>query len=250
MNTTQLCLIVLMLAAGVIGGTANHLTRAHGGDEPVSYAGNLVVSVMAAFITPLFLSLAKSTLLDGLSAAGLTGPRPNADVFVFFGFCLVAAFSARVFVRNLTETVLNLTRSQQRLTAKVDDLEGDVGEIEGELEPSVDEDAAEALAPDLAPSAVPPPLPLPLPLNKHHILQALVSRPFTWRSVAGVRKEVGLSRETATRALEELVQSQLVDKKPSKSGAWLYRITAGGRAALGLQPFIEGPARPPAGTRS
>jgi hypothetical protein len=242
MNEAQFWLIGVMLAAGLIGGTANHLTRADGGDEPVSFTGNLVVSVMAAFITPLFLSLAKSTLLDGLSAGGLTGPRANADVFVFFGFCLVAAFSARVFVRNLTETVLNLTRSQQRLKAKVDDLEGDVGEIEGELEPTINEEAAEALISDIAP----PPSSLTLPLNKHHILQALVSRPFTWRSVAGVRKEVGLSRETATGALEELVQSQLVDKRPSKSGAWLYRITAGGRAALGLQPT---PLTGPTGTQ-
>jgi len=64
-------------------------------------------------------------------------------------------------------------------------------------------------------------------------LKALANGAFVWRSVSKMAKELGLSRETMEKVLNELVASELVDSKTVESGHRLYRITALGKLRLG-----------------
>jgi len=233
-------LVLLMTVAGFAGGLANHLsgTGTENGEPSSSriFATNMLISLVAAFTTPLFLSLAKSSLVADLLKTAGPGQLFSADIFIFFGFCLVAAFSARVFVQNLTNVVLNLKREQKALRSEVEVIESDVTDLNAEIQSAPDASAGTDETP--APSSKRFVASTGLEPQEHYMLMALVSRPFTWRSVAGVRKELGLSRETAALVLEGLVARQLVDSKPSRSsGNSLYRITAAGRAALGLSPL-------------
>lgn len=240
---------IAMLLAGAIGGTARHLLRnlASGRDNPeTSYVADLLLGATASLITPLFLSLAKSNIIGNFVSA-YEQHRVTDDLPVFFGFCLVAAFSAKSFVSNVTDLVLNMRKQQNELKEEVNDLEGDVQEISRHVEPIGDEpspeeeeEAERKTGESERASEGGPPLGAAvgesLSPNQRQMLHALANSRFTWRSVAGVRKDAGLSRETAVAVLNDLISREFADRKPSKSGDWLYRITAAGRSAIRL-PF-------------
>lgn len=185
------------------------------------YVAPFALGVIAAFATPLFLSLAESQLVERLIRSHPTYAAD--DIFVFGGFCLIAALSSRVFLDRLTEQLLSLQREVKALEKKTDEIDEEQEAIQETIadSPAQTGSAAEPSA-DGSPARPQPKISLPV----HDVLRTLQARPTVWRSIGGLRKETNLSRETAGRLLDELVELGLADTKVgSSTGNRLYRAT-------------------------
>ncbi|HEX8197416.1 MAG TPA: YEATS-associated helix-containing protein [Pyrinomonadaceae bacterium] len=94
-----LILIAIMLASGSLGGLVNYyLTRLENPSQ-LSLRESLVVGIAASFLVPLFLQMGSSNLLQ----EGVSKPL---ELFVFAGFCLIAAISSKAFIRTISEKIL------------------------------------------------------------------------------------------------------------------------------------------------
>lgn len=226
----------LMVAAGVLGGVGNSLNAITIGDNSdgtnspwATLASNTVMGIIAAFVTPLFLSLAKSDILSAIIAKYRTSGQLDSDAYVFFGFCLVAAFSSRLFMRSLTEKVLRLEENVSNLDSKAEELADQQDAIEENVE-SLQEKAPPEPSPPKAELHGPAHEPTPLEIR---ILRAFMARPTLWRSIVGIRQDANLPTAITERKLQKLEIEEFVrSKTSSKTGRALYQITAAGRMAL------------------
>ena len=93
-------LLLIMVAAGVLGGAANYFisdkNRGNGAKEFSKYT---VLGVVAALTVPLFLNMISSDLLASAKS------RP-IDLFVFGGFCLLFVLFSRRFVESAMAKLL------------------------------------------------------------------------------------------------------------------------------------------------
>jgi uncharacterized membrane protein len=92
-------LVGVMLAAGVLGGTVNHVTQETNAPRTTLLRA-LLVGATASFLVPLFLNTISSSLLDDVR-------NDPSRLLVFAGLCLVAAVSSRVFTRTTSDQILN-----------------------------------------------------------------------------------------------------------------------------------------------
>ena len=91
----------IMVAAGVLGGTANYFMAERSADfsikEMVKY---MVLGTVAALMVPLFLNMISSNLLS------VAKSRP-IDLFVFGGFCIIFVLFSRRFFETVTNRLMN-----------------------------------------------------------------------------------------------------------------------------------------------
>src|SRR6476620_316060 len=106
-------LVATMLAAGVLGGIVNYYTASVQWDaaQPSTSSApqpsllqNILTSVSAALLVPLFLNTISSTLLDKIIETGLHS-KAVPLLLIFRGFCLLAAFVAQRFIQTLSQRV-------------------------------------------------------------------------------------------------------------------------------------------------
>ena len=116
----------LILLAGLLGGTVNWLRGIEHAldseeDEKKNvpmpswkrFGINFGLSVIAAFMVPLFLTLSQSNIMkDAVDTAGFD------DLFIFFGFCLVAAISPSVFINSVSRQANKAAQAAQKEAAQ------------------------------------------------------------------------------------------------------------------------------------
>jgi hypothetical protein len=231
---------VLMVAAGLAGGYVNYMqirsdTQESDFDKDsvqpgeIPLYGYLITGVVASFIVPLFLSIAKSDLLkeifdiDDLNGTKLT------DMFIFAGFCLVAAISSRAFIQTITRQIFEVKAEQKSLQVGQKSLQVEIAEVidnfpaPGEQEHAVEEDKS-------ATTSLPTP---PLTSAQFRVLEALNAKQYTWRNATGAAKDSGQPLNETRKILGELIQlGLLVERQSQKSGNLLYKLTARGMLAL------------------
>jgi hypothetical protein len=99
---------LIMLVAGAFGGGANYLlnrsTTIESVDKRPTLCANLFLGIVAALTVPLFLELAQSSLVGVILSGWQTKPE---TLFVFFGFCVVAAVSSRAFLQSISKQLLS-----------------------------------------------------------------------------------------------------------------------------------------------
>ena len=100
-------LIVVMIVAGIAGGTVNYALLSDG--DRTGWGAWCRASGMglaASFLMPLFLNTISSSLVPNiLDAKGGAG-----DILFFAGFCLLAAISSRAFITTLSDKILREAR--------------------------------------------------------------------------------------------------------------------------------------------
>jgi F0F1-type ATP synthase membrane subunit b/b' len=110
-----LALVALILCAGGAGGLAGYLLRPSE-KEARSFFGAvrfITAGAIVAFAVPLFLSVAKSSLIaDLLGKATSDQFFPNALVLI--GFCVVAGFASRRFMNSLAARVMQIERKTEK----------------------------------------------------------------------------------------------------------------------------------------
>src|SRR5437899_1806340 len=102
-NMQSLVEIVLVLfGSGVLGGVINYFITDTNQEKPLRWWQHVIVGIGAAFMVPLFLNMISSGLIDAIRGTEKI-PADPAKLFVLAGFCLVAAVSARAFIRSISD---------------------------------------------------------------------------------------------------------------------------------------------------
>jgi hypothetical protein len=188
----------IMVVAGFLGGGLNYLLSWRDNAESAAIWQSLVGGLVASFMVPLFLNMISSNLVDSIK-----GIAPNAGdpskLFVFAGFCLVAAVSSKAFINTLSHRILSETKATNE---KVEQLKNEVDPIiakETEKESPEPTSMSVSLADRMT----------VLGENQKKVLQALASGKFTLRTRTGICKDTGLPREEVIKTLEELETEDL-----------------------------------------
>src|SRR5437867_2893388 len=138
-------LILIMVAAGLLGGAVNHFLSQET-DPNQKYLGrSLWVGLAASFMVPLFLNMISSNLIDSIRGNATT-PADKSKLFVFAGFCLVAAISSRAFIRTLSDRVLREAKEAKEQAIQAN---ANVAEVKLEIEPIVAKETETESPPEL-----------------------------------------------------------------------------------------------------
>lgn len=235
-------LITVMIATGIVGGIAGYLISLDRGSDDVepragagarieaSWLKYVFLGITAAFIVPLFLNLAQSSLVTNLLNAGTLSAAPkskSSDIFVFAGFCLVAAISSRAFIRSISDRILREAR-EARKTAEAAQEQAEQA-IDSITEPDPDEEPAAAQAAAAAAGGAPA---VAVGDRGKEILHGLRDRGYTLRSTGGLAKDTGLQKQEVIDELDRLTSDGLVrmasiEKKGKTRIRWM--ITPVGR---------------------
>lgn len=191
---TNLQVLGLMIAAGILGGFVNYGLIRSQESTKLDLMWSITISLGAAFLVPLFLNTISSSLLTGL----LDGSAKISDSFVFFGFCLLGAIASRAMIQTLTQKIL---RAAEEAKKEVETLKKDVAPVLiKDTEPEVDElNQVMFKAEGYGWSGTEEPL----------VIKALGNSKYSRRTVSGIGKEAGVPQEKALEVLEWLQKNGL-----------------------------------------
>jgi DNA-binding MarR family transcriptional regulator/fluoride ion exporter CrcB/FEX len=194
-------LLLIMLAAGVIGGIASYYLSE---SEDRSKTKSITLGIVAALIVPVFLNMISSNIL-------IEAQKEIDKLFIFAGFCVLAS----VFSRNFLENIYNKVIQQ-------------VGNLEQKLEEAVEE-------PDLPTKDVSETLLTKkgITSNEFKILNILSSGRYTYRSTSGLRRELDLDKSSFDESLNQLIAKKFVLSRLNKKEQQRYFISGRGREVLG-----------------
>lgn len=224
-------LVLVMLAAGLLGGWANNFLFKET-DPEGSYLGrSLLYGVVASFLVPLFLKTISSDLIKTVVELK-RGEGIPFDLFVFAGTCLLAAVYSKTFIQGIADKILNDAKKeakdakQQAEEAKqvVSQVQADVEsvvakETEPETEPTSNQSADRGVAVGLSG-------------DEKKVLNEMAYGRFTLRTRSGIAAKVGLSKETVIALLTVLVSKGLVATRSNREGKVRWVITDEGRQAV------------------
>lgn len=221
-------LIVISIAAGILGGIINYFQSRGDGESVNSWPYYLLLSTCAAFIVPLFLSLAKSQILSNIFSPDLK----LEDWFVYFGACVLVAIYAKSFLETVSKKFLeelkgtSKTANQALETANqashqaettLNQMEGAFEKLENLPEGAVTKTLVVRPSPDV--SRYSP--------DEQKVLTALMdpAYPLARRSLGGIASATKLSRQTVSTCLERLMDAKVVKKvEGEKTGNLFYEL--------------------------
>jgi hypothetical protein len=105
----------IIFVAGVFGGFVNFALARSSHSTWFDAWWSVVIGIGAAFLVPLFLNTISSSLLSGI----LSNSVVQADIFVFFGFCLLGAIASRTMIQTLSQKLLRSTEETKREVQKL-----------------------------------------------------------------------------------------------------------------------------------
>jgi hypothetical protein len=203
---TNIEIITLMLAAGILGGVVNYALARTAETNWRDLFWSIVVGLGAAFLVPLFLNTISSSLLAGL----LKGSAANSDAFVFFGFCLLGAIASKTMIQTLTQKVL---RAAEEAKSDVRKLKEEVTpiilkETEPEIEKIERNVGFQAEAYGYSGTDTP------------NIIKALGNSKFSRRTIQGITKEADVSSEKVIEVLDWLKANGLASTTGEPKHFW------------------------------
>ncbi|HEY5724069.1 MAG TPA: YEATS-associated helix-containing protein [Allosphingosinicella sp.] len=233
-------LIAIILGAGILGGAAAWLSEPRAGpDDPPLGAPPLrrflFLGVVAAACVPLFLSLLKSGLIDGIFKAPANAPAYEYYL-IFIGLCLIAAVSARRFIDSITAQLIKrldeVDAKAGRAAAAATEAREVAHEAAAEVEAADDEEGdAPADGPELS-MAEPRGAPAEITATERRALEAMTKH--SMRTRTGIAEESGISRNRISELLEALADKGLARPTVSKrTGGARWAITQKGKSAIG-----------------
>jgi len=276
-DQTFCILLVVMIGVGAFGGIINYLLSREPVREPHeksdrrleqdagspatepsgrTKAGGLWTSVLAgiaaALLVPLFLNMISSTVIEQIRGSDKAQGDPYR-LFIFAGFCLLAAITSKAFIGSLSDYLLRLVRdahteatnANKKATALVDlESEPSAGlrraprrrpatllntfSSEKDTVRLIDvvdgiNEEKEITAGDAEPAG---------PRNNDSsVLAALANGSWKLRSLGGIASEAGLEIATVAEILGRLAEHGLAGRTVGSQGERWY-ITPAGSAAL------------------
>ncbi|HEX8211703.1 MAG TPA: YEATS-associated helix-containing protein [Longimicrobium sp.] len=221
-------ILMVIVSAGLFGGAINyHLSSSDDTPKP-SLARSLTVGTGAAFMVPLFLNMISSNLLDLIRGGSNVAADPS-KLFVFAGFCLVAAISSKAFINTLSDRILREARETRE---EVREAKAELARVQTVLEPIVAKETESDAIP-VEDQLVRLQTSVPNDSPEDRVLRALVPGRWTLRSASGIAKESEVSQAEAIRLLDGLVDRGLVGHRTGKNGPRWF-MTENGRTELGI----------------
>lgn len=200
MNHPYMCLLLVMLVAGLLGGWLNYLLGQKEDPEHAAMWQSFLGGLVASFMVPLFLNMISSNLLDGIKGTG-SNPGDPSKLLVFAGFCLVAAVSSKAFISTLSDRILKEAKATRQ----------EVRQMKKEVDPIIAE-KTEQEPQEMVPLSVSVPDEMSLGENAKKVVAALARGRFTLRTRTGISKDTGLDKGEVSKILDDLVALGLAHK--------------------------------------
>jgi len=218
MDCHTLTLIYIIIFSGLFGGIANFFMSYD--KDTVGwfvFFKSLVLGLSAAIIVPLFLTTIHSNLLDppGKGSSNNDATVYYSNYFVFTGFCILAAILSKRFIEDVYNRVVKAEKDakEAKKDAKAaldvaNDLETsatepDIDKLTSEVKAVVDKNLSE---------------------KEKKIIKAINDSRYTYRTLTGIAKEVGLPEGEVLSLLEILEVNKIVLSKHNKKRNKIWRV--------------------------
>ena len=210
-------LIGIIVAAGLLGGTANyHMEQTNG----AGFRKSVLLGLTAAATVPLFLKTVSSNLM---------GECLGGDIishFVFFGFCTIAAIFSSKFLQSLGDKLLQemkeVKQKQEELTETTDVLVSQNSDpVAGENPASIPSEGSEfeSFNAGNSKSAT------MAPNEEQKILSVLGAGKFAFRTAEGIAKDSHLETSVVQLKLQELESAGKVKKtRRARDNSWIWSL--------------------------
>ena len=223
-------IVSVMVFAGLLGGLVNYFATRKSDPEDSSFRKSLTLGVAASLLVPLFLNMISSNLLESIRGSASV-PSDLLKIFVFAGFCLVAAISSSAFIKTLSDRILQEAREAKKVAHQADKK---ASETQSVIQPILDKET-EGGSPDNSPVATKALTPS---LNEKEVklLQALANGKWVLRTRFGLAKDAGIPKPEVDELMDDFKKRGLVgykwivDRAGAKRKRWY--ITNEGRAAV------------------
>jgi DNA-binding transcriptional ArsR family regulator len=214
----MLIILLIMVAAGVLGGLANYYLSDRQADfgrrEWVKYP---VLGVIAALTVPLFLNMISSNLLEAARS------RP-VDFFVFAGFCLIYVVASRRVFENAANKLLTQMDQMKREMGQIKQQQYDFPPASRE-ELGTAADAPAAQKPEEAKEV--------LSYNDIEILRALAEESYVYGNLVGITDKTGLSRDLVSTRLTVLKNLGIIETRINDKNVLHWFVSPKGKQLLG-----------------
>ena len=226
LTSVILCVVVVILLAGLIGGGVN-LLQARNADDPLPKSNGyyFLLSGAAAFSVPLFLSLTKSELLRNVLSAKT---EKVEDWFILFAVCLIAAIYAQTFLESVSKKLLQRMDSVEQSSRQSGQIAVDaLNRVEAASDDDVNQTTDEAAVTRFAAARSSVETLSPSDPDERKVLEALRNPKYQLgrRSLGGIVLETKLSRQTVEAILTKLVADGTVQRIAGElSGADYYML--------------------------
>lgn len=245
----MLLIPLVMTSAGLFGGLINYYLSPAEDAPKANLFGSLALGVGASFMVPLFLNMISSNLLDLIRGSDRV-PADLSKLYVFAGFCLVAAISSKAFIHTLSDRILREARETRR---QAEATNHGLVEVKAAIQPIIDKETEpdsdvvmmlghEANLTHDTTKEMDTDSEVVVMVEREgrvstdspeeRLLSALVPGRWTLRSLSGLAKEAGLDHVQASRLLDELTQRGLVGRQTGSNGPRWF-ITEEGRKRIG-----------------
>jgi hypothetical protein len=199
-------IIVLMIGAGLLGGITNYFRIEQEKKDWFSFSKNVLLGVCASILIPLFLNMISSSLFK-------ESESDTSKLFILFGFFLIASLSSKVFIETLSQ---RLIKDVEKTKEKVEEITKAALPVIGkETEPEEPEEKVSFLKVRA----------FSFDDNAKKVLKALGGK-YTWRTLRGIAKETGMTKEDVLNSLNWLSSNGLVET--GEKGRWA--LTSEGRS--------------------
>jgi transcriptional regulator of acetoin/glycerol metabolism len=187
----------IMFSAGLLGGGLNYLLSPKEPDNGGEVWKSIVGGLVASFMVPLFLNMISSNLVDSIRGS-TSNPGDPSKLFVFAGFCLVAAVSSKAFISTLSDRILSEAKAARKELKQIKTEVGPIIAKETEEETQETELRADTQKAKLN-----------LSDNQQKVLKALVTGRFTLRTRTGISNDAQVLKDDVAKTLDELAAKGL-----------------------------------------
>ena len=220
LDSYMLIILLIMIAAGVLGGVANYFLRDRQQESsPQDWAKYSILGVIAALTVPLFLNMISSNLLE----AARTRP---VDFFVFAGFCLIYVVASRRVFENAANKLLGQVDQMKRVRVQIKQQRQEVALSALREEPAV---AADTPLPAVKPEVIKE----SLSYNDIEILRALSEDSYVYGNLAGLTDKTGLARDLVSSRLTVLKSLGLIETRINDKNVLHWFVSPKGKQMLG-----------------
>jgi hypothetical protein len=222
LDSYMLMVLLIMVAAGVLGGVANYFLSDRQDDTGRRDWGKfLILGVIAALTVPLFLNMISSNLLE----AARTRP---VDFFVFAGFCLIYVVASRRVFENVANKLMGQMDQMRREMGQIKQQrqEAPVSVVHSREEPTVVvAEAPVAIKPEVVRES--------LSYNDIEILRALAEDSYVYGNLVGLTDKTGLARDLVSTRLTVLKNLGIIETRINDKNVLHWYVSPKGKQMLG-----------------
>jgi hypothetical protein len=210
----HICLLIwIILSFGLFGGTINFFIVYSSKNKEAQkwwllLLKSLIFGLGASMLVPLFLDTISSNILEFDSKQ----PFPEKRYFLLAGFCLIAAIFSKRFIEDLYSIVMKAKKEAEEANKRVSELEDSKSEID-------DDDTAKLISSKFTISEKSEDKES---MNK--VVRAILQSNYSFRTLSGIAKSSGLSKEIVANALTDLKAKGLAESKLGKQGNYVWKI--------------------------